>query len=149
LDINDKDKGEGAAPQFGQPSARARRYNSTRVSGFGLRGGRLFFYLAVSLIVQLPHLRSFMLLKSFLRPFAVACAITATFSACSSGTKEGDTNVERGYTKKGPAATADGTANGDSATAGLTRDTVHQVTGKELYKAASDAKDRNHDGIAD
>jgi hypothetical protein len=96
-----------------------------------------------------PHLRSFMSLKNFLRPLAVACALTATFSACSSGTKEGDTNVERGYTKKGPAAGTDGTANGDSATAGLTRDTTHRVTGKELYKAAGDAKDRNHDGIAD
>ena len=90
-----------------------------------------------------------MLLNYFLRPFAVACVITATFSACSSGTKEGDTNVERGYTKKGPAAKADGVANGDSTTAGLSRDSTHHVTGKELYKAASDAKDRNHDGIAD
>ncbi|WP_046247261.1 hypothetical protein [Hymenobacter terrenus] len=90
-----------------------------------------------------------MLLKNFLRPFAVACAITATFSACSSGTEKGDTNVERGYTKKGPAATQDGVADGDSATAGLARDTIHHTTGKELYKAAGDAKDRNHDGIAD
>ena len=91
-----------------------------------------------------------MFLKNFLRPFAVVCAITATFSACSSGTKKGATNVERGYTKKGPAATADGVANGDSATAGLARDTAaHRLTGKELYKAASDAKDRNHDGLAD
>lgn len=88
-------------------------------------------------------------LKNFLRPFAVACALTATFSACSSGTKEGSTNVERGYTKKGPAATADGVANGDSTTAGLTRDTIHRTTGKDLYKAAGEAKDRNHDGLAD
>ncbi|MDO7847785.1 hypothetical protein Q5H92_15575 [Hymenobacter sp. M29] len=90
-----------------------------------------------------------MLLKSLLRPFAVACVLTATFSACSSGTKDGDTNVERGYTKKGMAAGTDGTAGGDSATAGLSRDTARKVTGKDLYKAASDAKDRNHDGIAD
>lgn len=90
-----------------------------------------------------------MLLKHILRSFAVACAFTATFSACSSGTKEGSTNVERGYTKKGPAAKADGVANGDSATAGLNRDTIHHVTGKDLYKAADQAKDRNHDGIAD
>jgi len=90
-----------------------------------------------------------MLLKSLLRPFAVACVLTATISACSSGTKDGDTNVERGYTKKGPAAGTDGTANGDSATAGLARDTTHQPSGKDLYKAAGDAKDRNHDGLAD
>jgi hypothetical protein len=90
-----------------------------------------------------------MLLKSFLRPVAVAFALTATLSACSSGTKEGDTNVERGSTKTGPAATQDGVAGGDSATAGLARDTTHQPTGKELYKAAGEATDRNHDGIAD
>ena len=90
-----------------------------------------------------------MLLKSLFRPFLMACALTATFSACSSGTKEGSTNVERGYTKKGPAAQTDGVANGDSTTAGLARDTTHHVTGKDLYKAAGDAKDRNHDGIAD
>ncbi|WP_216679453.1 hypothetical protein [Hymenobacter siberiensis] len=90
-----------------------------------------------------------MSLKTFLRPLAVACALTATFSACSSGTKEGDTNVERGYNKKGPAAGTDGVAGGDSATAGLRRDTTNRPTGKELYKAAGDAKDRNHDGIAD
>ena len=89
-----------------------------------------------------------MSLNLILRPFAVACALAVSLSACSSGTKEGDTNVERGYTKKGPAA-ADGVADGDSATAGLTRDTAHHVTGKDLYKAASSAKDRNHDGLAD
>ncbi|MBO2010189.1 hypothetical protein [Hymenobacter negativus] len=90
-----------------------------------------------------------MLLKSLLRPVAVALALTASLSACSSGTKEGDTNVERGYTKKGPAAGQDGVAGGDSATAGLSRDTTHRPTGKELYKAAGEATDRNHDGIAD
>ena len=90
-----------------------------------------------------------MLMKSFLRPVAVACALAATLSACSSGTKEGDTNVERGYTKKGPAAGQDGVAGGDSATAGLARDTTHRPTGKDLYKAAGEAKDRNHDGLAD
>ena len=92
-----------------------------------------------------------MLLKPFLRSLAVACAITATFSACSSGTKEGDTNVERGYTKKRPTIMADESVpNGDSATSGSNRATgPHKPTGKELYKAAAEAKDRNHDGIAD
>lgn len=85
--------------------------------------------------------------QQFLRPFVVACVLTATFSACSSGTKEGDTNVERGNTKKAP--DANGTVDGDSTTAGLARDTVHHVTGRDLYKAAGKAKDRNHDGIAD
>ena len=128
---------------------RACCYNRTPATGFGLHRAGLFLYLAVLLHSKRLYLRTFMLLKHFLRPFAVACAITATFSACSSGTKEGDTNVERGYTKKGPAAKADGVANGDSATAGLNRDTIHHVTGKDLYKAADQAKDRNHDGIAD
>ena len=90
-----------------------------------------------------------MLSQQFLRSLAVAGVLLASASACSSGTKEGDTNVERGYTKKGPAAQTDGVANGDSTTAGLARDTTHHVTGKDLYKAAGDAKDRNHDGIAD
>lgn len=90
-----------------------------------------------------------MLLKNFLRPFAVAAVLTATLSACSSGTKDGSTNVERGYTKKGPAARADGVSNGDSISAGLARDTIHHVTGKELYRASGEAKDRNHDGLAD
>ena len=90
-----------------------------------------------------------MYLTPILRSFVVASAVAVSLSACSSGTKEGDTNVERGYNKKGPAATADGVANGDSATAGLSRDTTQHPTGKDLYKAASSAKDRNHDGLAD
>ena len=132
----------------GQPLGRPRRYNRTRAAWFGLRRGGFFFYLAASLII--PFLTfAFMLLKSSLRTFAVACAVAATFSACSTGGKEGDTNVEVGSSKKGMAATADGTANGDSTTAGIARDTTTRPTGKELYKAASDAKDRNHDGLAD
>ena len=90
-----------------------------------------------------------MLSQQFLRSLAVAGVLLASASACSSGTKEGDTNVERGYTKKGPAAGQDGVADGDSATAGLARDTIHRVTGKDLYKASGEAKDRNHDGLAD
>ena len=82
---------------------------------------------------------------------ALALTLAVSLTACSSGTKSGDTNVERGYTKKGPAAPKDGTAGGDSATAGLTADTAaaHRPTGRDLYKAAAKAKDRNHDGLAD
>jgi hypothetical protein len=91
-----------------------------------------------------------MLFKHFLRPLAVACALAATCSACSSGTDNGDTNVERGYSKKNVGAPTNGNPSGDSVTAGVQRDQgKHQPTGKELYKAASDAKDRNHDGLAD
>ncbi|GAA4356285.1 hypothetical protein GCM10023185_19950 [Hymenobacter saemangeumensis] len=96
-------------------------------------------------------------LTHFLRPLAVACALTASLSACSSGTHEGDTNVEKGHNKVRPTThgtdgtntNSDGIANGDSATSGLTRDKSGRPTGKDLYKAAGDAKDRNHDGIAD
>ena len=84
-----------------------------------------------------------------LRLLTLTFLAATALSACSSGTDAGDTNVERGYTKKGPAAGQDGTLGGDSATAGLRRDTTHRVTGKDLYKAAGEAKDRNHDGIAD
>ena len=82
---------------------------------------------------------------------ALALPAALSFTACSSGTTSGDTNVERGYTKKGPAAPQDGTPNGDSATAGLRPDTAaaHRPTGRDLYKAAANAKDRNHDGLAD
>ena len=90
-----------------------------------------------------------MRLQSLLRPLAVACAITASLSACSSGTDDGDTNVERGHTKKNVGAPTNGDPRGDSTTAGLSRDTTHHVTGKDLYKAAGEAKDRNHDGLAD
>ncbi|OGX84241.1 hypothetical protein BEN47_16435 [Hymenobacter lapidarius] len=87
--------------------------------------------------------------QQLLRPFAVACILTATLSACSSGTKEGDTNVERGRNKDSHVADGVGVVGGDSATAGLVRDTARTVTGRDLYKAAGEATDRNHDGIAD
>ena len=94
---------------------------------------------------------------TFLRPLAVACALTVSLSACSSGTDKGDTNVEVGHTKARPTthgtdganANTDGVANGDSATSGLNRDHSGRPTGKDLYKAAGEAKDRNHDGLAD
>ena len=94
-------------------------------------------------------------LKNLLRPLAIACALTASLSACSSGTNEGDTNVEVGHEKARPTTHGTdgeggtGVANGDSTTAGISRDTSTRPTGKELYKAAGEAKDRNHDGLAD
>jgi hypothetical protein len=93
-----------------------------------------------------------MISKTLFRPLAVACALAATLSACSSGTHEGDTNVEKGNTKMRPTTHGDGLSsntNGDSATSGLQRQSTHRPTGKDLYKAAEDAKDRNHDGLAD
>ena len=84
-----------------------------------------------------------------LRLLALVAALPLALSACNSGGDVGDTNVERGSAKKGPTAPQDGTNNGDSLTAGIPRDTTNRPTGKELYKAADRAKDRNHDGIAD
>ena len=88
-------------------------------------------------------------MKNPVRILALAATLAATLSACSSGTKEGDTNVERGYSKKGPAADKDGTAGGDSVTAGLMADTVHGPTGQQLLEKSADAQDRNRDGLAD
>ncbi|MGI4820727.1 MAG: hypothetical protein ACRYFV_05890 [Janthinobacterium lividum] len=97
-----------------------------------------------------------------LRLLGLAAALPLALSACSSGNKSGDTNVEKGSAKdlesntqpsrtskdNGDAANLSSN-NADSLTAGLTRDTTNRPTGKELFKAADKAKDRNHDGIAD
>ncbi|MBJ6144359.1 hypothetical protein [Hymenobacter sp. BT559] len=84
-----------------------------------------------------------------LRLLALAAALPLALSACNSGGDAGDTNVEKGSAKKGPTAPKEGTSNGDSLAAGIPRDTTNRPTGKELYKAADRAKDRNHDGLAD
>jgi hypothetical protein len=84
-----------------------------------------------------------------LRLLGLAAALPLALSACNSGTQSGDTNVERGSAKKGPNAPKEGMSNGDSLTAGVTRDTANRPTGKELFNAADHAKDRNHDGVAD
>jgi predicted small secreted protein len=97
-----------------------------------------------------------------LRLLALAVALPLALSACNTGGKAGDTNVESGSAKalepnnKPSRTSADNgdamsqtTANADSLTAGLARDTTNRPTGKQLYNAADRAKDRNHDGIAD
>ena len=84
-----------------------------------------------------------------LRLLALAAALPLALSACNTGSNTGDTNVESGSAKKGPNAPKDGTHNGDSLAAGISRDTTKRPTGKELYNAADRSKDKNHDGIAD
>jgi hypothetical protein len=91
-----------------------------------------------------------MLFKTLFRPLALAGALTVALSACSSGTKPGDTNVETGHDKERPLThEVGGTAGGDSVTAGLHADTTNRPTGKDLLKEAGKAVDRNKDGIAD
>ena len=80
---------------------------------------------------------------------ALAVALPLALAACNTGTKAGDTNVELGSTKKMLSNQPQGVVNGDSMAAGVTRDTLHRPTGKQLYKAADKAIDRNHDGLAD
>jgi hypothetical protein len=97
-----------------------------------------------------------------LRLLAFTAALPLALSACSSGNKPGDTNVEKGSNKdlesnnqpsRSSADNGDAmnqsAANADSLTAGIPRDTTNRPTGKELFKAADRAKDRNHDGLAD
>lgn len=84
-----------------------------------------------------------------LRRLGLAAALPLSLSACSTGTKPGDTEVESSSAKKLLNNRPPAHANGDSLAAGLHRDTVHRPTGKDLYKAAGQARDRNHDGIAD
>lgn len=84
-----------------------------------------------------------------LRLLVLAAALPLALSACNTGTKSGDTNVELGSAKKMEENAPQQPKNGDSLAAGIPRDTTNRPTGKELYKAADRAKDRNHDGIAD
>ena len=97
-----------------------------------------------------------------LRLLAFTAALPLALSACNSGTKPGDTNVELSSNKdlesnhepsrtsaNNGDAMSQGHANGDSLTAGIPRDTTNRPTGKELYNNANRTKDRNHDGIAD
>lgn len=70
-------------------------------------------------------------------------------AACNTGTNAGKTNVELTSPKKGPDANKDGKLNGDSAAAGIGRDTLHRPTGKQIFENTEKARDRNHDGIAD
>ncbi|MFD2787723.1 hypothetical protein [Hymenobacter rubripertinctus] len=86
---------------------------------------------------------------SLLRPAAAALLLTGLLSACNTGTDTGSTNVERGDNKSlDPAALHPDNAGADSATAGLRADT-NRTTGRRQYEKAANAKDRNHDGIAD
>jgi hypothetical protein len=83
------------------------------------------------------------------RFLTLAALSTLTLSACSSGTKEGDTNVEKGTAKKMEENAPQAAANADSLAAGIARDTTHRPTGKEQFDNAAKSRDRDHDGLAD
>ena len=108
-----------------------------------------------------PHF--FFCMTRTLRLLGLLATFSLSLAACSSGNKPGDTNVEQGSAKalepnnrpsrtskdNGEPQTSGAISNGDSLAAGIGRDTVHRPTGKQIYKAADRAIDRNHDGIAD
>ena len=84
-----------------------------------------------------------------LRLLALTAALPLALSACNTGGNTGDTNVETGASKKMTDNHPDRPMNGDSMAAGIARDTSGQPTGKQLYDNAAQAKDKNHDGLAD
>jgi len=83
------------------------------------------------------------------RLLGLLAALALPIASCSSGTKDGDTNVELGSTKEMTPNTTPADIGADSAAAGLARDTSGRPTGKQIYKSADRAIDRNHDGLAD
>jgi hypothetical protein len=89
-----------------------------------------------------------MITRTF-RLLAVAVALPSLLSACSDSPKPGAVNVEMGSVKGEYVSGHQGTPDGDSLAAGLSRNSTNQTTGKELYKNANQSSDKNHDGIAD
>ncbi len=83
------------------------------------------------------------------RLLGLALACSSLLSACSDKAKPGSVNVEMGSVKGEYASPHQGTPNGDSLAAGLSRDTTHYPTGKQLYKESGRSTDRNRDGVAD
>lgn len=87
----------------------------------------------------------------FFRPLALAFLLTASLSACSTGNDSGDTNVEEGSNKSSTPMMEDpqGTTSSDSVTTGMNADTAAGPTVREQYDRASEARDRNKDGLED
>jgi hypothetical protein len=83
------------------------------------------------------------------RLLGLLAVLALPIASCSSGTKPGDTNVEKGSTKEREPNAPPADLGADSAAAGLSRDTTHRPTGKQIFNKADRAADRNHDGIAD
>jgi len=79
-----------------------------------------------------------------------ALSLPLALGACnfSTGSATGDTNVEQSSAKK-MTSNHPGISNSDSLAAGIPRDTARRPSGKQVYKSADRAVDRNHDGLAD
>lgn len=79
-----------------------------------------------------------------------ALSLPLALGACnfSTGSATGDTNVEQASAKD-RTSNHPGMSNADSLAAGIPRDTARRPSGKQIYKNADRAVDRNHDGIAD
>ena len=90
-----------------------------------------------------------MKIVSLLRPLAATLLLTGALTACSTGSDNASTNVERGGNKSlDPANMRPNNGGADSATAGLNPDTA-RTSIRDQYENAANAKDRNRDGIAD
>ncbi|UOQ78537.1 hypothetical protein MUN84_08285 [Hymenobacter sp. 5516J-16] len=88
---------------------------------------------------------------AFLRAMAAAVLLTTSLTACNTGDKAGDTNVERSEAKDPGMDTNMPSQNpgADSATSGTDRNTKKTPTGREVYEDGANRKDRNNDGLAD
>ena len=82
-----------------------------------------------------------------LRTLGAALLLAAGLSACSTGTESGDTNVERGTSKKAldPGA---GHPTGGIDSNRVQRDTATSAQ-ERIYDGARHRKDRDNDGKAD
>ena len=86
--------------------------------------------------------------RSLLPGLLAAALLTTTLTACDTGSKPGDTNVEESKFKdKNP--NEDHTTRSDSATLALKTEATENPTGREIYENADEYTDRNNDGKAD
>ncbi len=86
-------------------------------------------------------------MKNF-RLLTLILGTAAVLASCTSGTDNGDTNVEKSGDKQALHG-SQGNPAGDSATAGMRRAPDSQVSGKEQFEKADQTVDRNKDGLAD
>lgn len=89
---------------------------------------------------------------SMLPRLLVAATLLAApaLTACNTGTKSGDTNVETDSAKDNDADAMQPTGTGgDEATSGMSTDTSTAPSNREVYEGAAERPDRNNDGMTD